>query len=262
MGGFMGWVYKTTLRRTVQSEQPLRKTASRNPTWTRDELILAMDLYISRGRSQLSSDDPEVISLSDVLNQLPVHEEHDRKEKFRNPNGVSMKLGNFLSLDPDYPGAGLTRGGRLEREVWDEFITDPERLERTAKAIREGITTLANHSLEVEEEFSEGRVLTSVHKQRERNRVAVSRKKQVVLKQTGALRCEVCGFDFALVYGELGFGFAECHHTIPLSDLGEVRTTRLSDLAIVCANCHRMLHRGSHILTIEELRQILETYSI
>jgi 5-methylcytosine-specific restriction protein A len=58
-------------------------------------------------------------------------------------------------------------------------------------------------------------------------------------------------------YGDLGAGFAECHHKLPLA-AGE-RRTLLSDLAIVCANCHRMLHRRSPWLTVEELQEILAT---
>ncbi|MCB9108759.1 MAG: HNH endonuclease [Anaerolineales bacterium] len=54
------------------------------------------------------------------------------------------------------------------------------------------------------------------------------------------MACEVCEFDFAQVYGELGYGFAECHHLVPLSELGESRRVRLADLAIVCANCHHI----------------------
>jgi 5-methylcytosine-specific restriction protein A len=71
----------------------------------------------------------------------------------------------------------------------------------------------------------------------------------------GRLACEVCNFDFGVVYGELGTGFAECHHKLPLSE--GVRRTRLEDLAIVCSNCHRMLHRRSLSLSIEQLAELV-----
>jgi predicted HNH restriction endonuclease len=58
------------------------------------------------------------------------------------------------------------------------------------------------------------------------------------------------------VYGVLGEGFAECHHRVPLAELQEGHPVRLSDLAIVCANCHRMLHRRP-LHTVEELREIV-----
>jgi hypothetical protein len=50
-----------------------------------------------------------------------------------------------------------------------------------------------------------------------------------------------CGFDFAEFYGAIGERFAECHHVRPLHE-GQ-RRTYLRDLAILCANCHRMPHR-------------------
>ncbi|MCB0213737.1 MAG: HNH endonuclease [Anaerolineae bacterium] len=236
---------------------------SRNPNWTRDELILALDLYISEGGRQLESDHPKVIELSQLLNKLPIHDIKLREAKFRNPNGVSMKLGNFLSIDPAYIGAGLTRGSKLEQEVWDEFASEPYRLKQIASAIRLNYLSLitetkAAYEVEIEDEFNEGRILTRLHRQRERNPQLTKRKKEKVLKQKGALACEVCEFDFAQVYGELGYGFAECHHLVPLSKLGENQRVRLSDLAIVCANCHRMLHRGKSLLTMGELKKLVK----
>jgi 5-methylcytosine-specific restriction protein A len=73
---------------------------SRNPVWVVDELILALELYLREGRKVLSSSNPEVIKLSGILNQLPIHPKELRERKFRNPNGIEMKLGNFRSLDP------------------------------------------------------------------------------------------------------------------------------------------------------------------
>lgn len=103
---------------------------------------------------------------------------------------------------------------------------------------------------------NEGRVLLRLHRSRERSRRLVSRKKRIVLAQDGRLACEVCEFDFAEVYGPLGEGFAECHHTLPLSHPTGARRTQLDDLAVVCANCHRMLHRRPWH-TIAELRELL-----
>jgi len=94
---------------------------------------------------------------------------------------------------------------------------------------------------------------------RKRDRELAKRKKQEVLQKTGALACEVCDFNFVEVYGKLGYGFAECHHTIPLAKLKENQLTKLSDLAIVCSNCHRMLHKRDPLLSIDELRNIINT---
>lgn len=56
--------------------------------------------------------------------------------------------------------------------------------------------------------------------------------------------CEVCGFNFRQHYGPLGQEFAECHHKNSLSERPEeLWSQALADVAVVCANCHRMLHR-------------------
>ena len=109
---------------------------------------------------------------------------------------------------------------------------------------------------EDEEEFPEGRVLYRVHRQRERNSSLIKKKKAAA----SLLRCEVCDFDFVNVYGEVGRGFIECHHTIPISDYTANQRTKLDDLALVCANCHRMLHRRRPWLSIDELRAIVSKW--
>ncbi len=106
---------------------------------------------------------------------------------------------------------------------------------------------------------AEGRELLRLHRTRERSRGLVARKKRSVLFESGRLACEACGFDFVAVYGPLGEGFAECHHTLPLGRAAGERRTRLSDLAVVCANCHRMLHRWPWH-TVAGLRELLRTH--
>jgi len=234
----------------------------RNPAWTRDELILALDLYFRVDPVHTSEQNPDIQELSRVLNELPVHTDRPDGTRFRNPNGVYMKLCNYLRFDPEYEGAGLTRGGKLEKKVWEEFADDREVLAATAQAIRDSRGTISPQQVEAEvpsedEAFPEGRLLTAKHKRKERSSSAVRRKKQNVLSATGKLLCEACGFDFEDVYGSLGSGFAECHHTLPISELGHAGQTRLSDLAIVCANCHRMIHRSRPILSVELLQQRL-----
>lgn len=101
----------------------------------------------------------------------------------------------------------------------------------------------------------EGRRLLRLHWERERRPGIAEAKKRATLLTTGRLVCEACDFDFASVYGELGSGFAECHHIFPIAE-GE-RETTAGDLAIVCANCHRMLHKRPW-RHVEELRALLQ----
>ena len=101
--------------------------------------------------------------------------------------------------------------------------------------------------------FTEGSLSLRKHLHRERDPAAIAAKRRQVLAATGRLACSVCGFDFHQFYGKHGAEFCEVHHIRPFSQTtGEVQTT-LADLAVVCANCHRMLHREP-FQTLEQLK--------
>lgn len=101
-------------------------------------MILALDLYFRVNPVHTSDKNPEIVQLSELLNTLPIHPTSSHLEKFRNANGVYMKLCNFLRFDPDYEGSGLLRGGKLEEDVWNEFASNKDALREAAKAITLG----------------------------------------------------------------------------------------------------------------------------
>src|SRR5262249_18460908 len=111
--------------------------------------------------------------------------------------------------------------------------------------------------LEEEGEFPEGKVLYRLHRLRERNRDLVKLVKEKAVDEHGRLFCAVCTFDFADVYGEIGRGFIECHHLLALADLLAEQATRPSDLALVCPNCHRMIHRKRPWLSLDKLTELI-----
>ena len=238
----------------------------RNPEWTRDELILGLDVYYRLTTAQLTRNNPQILALSELLNRLPIHPERNRNDRFRNSIGVAMELRGFLRFDGRYSGAGL-RGAKLGKEIWHDFSTDIERLRITADAIRQAYkeaaaATKTPGSCLVEDGsdtdvFPEGAILTRLHLLRERSQSAARLKKRRVVEHTGRLACEACNFDFLEIYGKLGEGFAECHHLTPLSRLPGRKSTHLGDLGIVCANCHRMLHRSKQWLTISDLKEVI-----
>jgi 5-methylcytosine-specific restriction protein A len=127
-----------------------------------------------------------------------------------------------------------------------------------AASIRAGSTTTAAETAEDgEDDALEGRILTRVHRSRERNQKLVAKRKaQRRTECDGALKCEACDFDFVVKYGDRGDGFAECHHKIPLAESGATKT-QLEDLAILCANCHRMIHVRKPMLSVDELRSLI-----
>lgn len=239
------------------------QSRGRNPAWTKDELILALDLYFRVPPYTVNSSHPSIHELSEVLGRLAAHTNPPDAVRYRNPNGVYMKLMNLQSHDPERGGRGLSGGGKLEAEIWEEFGSNRDELFRVANSIRQAIADPdilravgTPIPLDVEEAV-EGYLLTRVHQFRERDRRIVQAKKRSVLKKTGKLACEVCSFDFAEVYGELGEEFIECHHTVPLHTLDVQRKTLIDELALVCANCHRMIHRRKKWLPIVELRSYM-----
>jgi 5-methylcytosine-specific restriction enzyme A len=71
--------------------------------------------------------------------------------------------------------------------------------------------------------------------------------------------CKACGFDFEATYGERGRHYIEVHHLRPVSDLGEATAVDpATDMTVVCANCHRMIHRRrGDVLSLAALRALL-----
>jgi 5-methylcytosine-specific restriction protein A len=74
--------------------------------------------------------------------------------------------------------------------------------------------------------------------------------------------CEVCGFNFREKYGELGSSYIEVHHITPISKRGEAEVNPKKDLATVCANCHRMIHRSNPVISIDDMRKIISKNSV
>jgi 5-methylcytosine-specific restriction protein A len=238
----------------------LDSTATRNPPWQRDELILALDLYVRLGRVVGDDTAPEVVTLSGLLNQLPIHAARPDAVRFRNPNGVALKLANFRAIDQ--PGRGMSRGNKLDRVVWEEFSGDEKRLRAVAEVISTGYrrpdaTPVLALTADEESEFPEGRVVYRLHRARERNGQVIAKKKAQVLQQHGRLACEACGFDFAMTYGPVGMGYIECHHVVALETVASSTVTHLQDLMLLCANCHRIVHRKRPWLRAEQIRTMI-----
>ncbi|MEV0023313.1 HNH endonuclease [Streptomyces atroolivaceus] len=240
--------------------------AIKNPDWARDEIILACHLVMENSWKGLDAQDSRVAELSSLLQLLPIHPETERNEKFRNSNGVARKTFDIATRHPEYQGKP-TNGGALDVAVLHDFLSRPEEMTEAARLIRQGIATgeLQAFAPPEDEDFSddysapEGRLLMRRHRARERNKALRRKKVTSVLQSGGQLACEACGFNFERVYGDRGAGYIECHHVVPLHIAGESRT-KLSDLALICANCHRMIHRRAPWPTPAELRATIEEH--
>ena len=213
-----------------------------NPSWNRDETILALEAYFALAGKNPSAKDPLIIALSQTLRALPYHGEAARRPTFRNPDGTAFKVQNLRSRET---GKGLGNVSRMDREIWDELGANPTEVTRLATLIRAGIA--ADHQVAAAEvdqaeeiEFYEGRLLTQRHMRRERS--AALRRALLKKRQGDAMRCDICGEAHADLPADLRAAAFEAHHVVPIATVGE-GATKLSDVALVCATCHRLLHR-------------------
>lgn len=117
----------------------------------------------------------------------------------------------------------------------------------------------AQPAVEEEEIFGvEGRLLTRIHVYRERDRGFAARAKKYYKDLNGGkLKCECCGLDPVDFYGEAGERCLEAHHRIPIEELQPDSITRVDEMAIVCASCHRMIHSEKPCIPVEQLAQRL-----
>ncbi len=72
-------------------------------------------------------------------------------------------------------------------------------------------------------------------------------------------KCMICTFDFFQAYGEIGEDFIECHHIVPMAK-DEERDKTVEDVAVVCSNCHRMIHRGGKCRSIDEMKALVHLF--
>lgn len=82
--------------------------SKQSKSWTKDELILAINLYCKTPFGKIHTGNPEIILLANRLN--------------RTPGSISYKLANFASIDPSLPRKGASNVSKLDREVWTDFF--------------------------------------------------------------------------------------------------------------------------------------------
>ena len=237
--------------------------------WTRGELILACDLVWANGWHELRTEYPAVIELSQLLHRYWVHPVAIRSENFRSPGSISRKTSDIATQHASYTRI-RTRGNKLDGLILEEFEADPELMHEQAQALRAAIEAGSLSSDPVDDLADDGRRATrpedegvpegeqqeQTYLRRVRDRGIRDRAIQEYRQRNGGVACEACGFDFAAVYGPHGQDYIECHHRTPLSQSGAT-ITRVGDLILLCANCHRMIHRRKPWLSTDDLTRLI-----
>lgn len=175
------------------------------------------------------------------------------------------KYGNFekcikLKLIKEYDGDKKL----LHKDILEKYGFKPGCLQKhtfNKKRLIEYIENCFNENLTDEftknynnnDKFREGvmkKVLVSIY---ERSNDA---RRNFLGQHSKPYKCEVCGMDFESVYGKRGEGFIHVHHVNQLSKRGPGET-QYKDLAMLCPNCHAMLHRGE-LISPDELKEIMQ----
>lgn len=107
-------------------------------------------------------------------------------------------------------------------------------------------------------EFPEGAIVERLHRVRERNSELINEAKSRFIEKYNRLFCQICEFDFESVYGGRGKGYIEGHHNIPVSKMRPGEKTNLSDIVMVCSNCHKIIHRTRPWLSAKELAELIK----
>jgi hypothetical protein len=98
------------------------KVKTRGSIWSRDELIIVLDLYCRLPRGRFTDSEPEVVETARMID--------------RTPGAVAMRLANYMALDDRSGAAGLAHSGIHARRVWEEFRGDAAQVSAAAAAAR------------------------------------------------------------------------------------------------------------------------------
>lgn len=92
--------------------------------WSREETIVAFDLYTRTSFSKISSNNIDVVNLATLLG--------------RSPNSVALKMHNLAHFDPELRERNviaMSHGSKLDAEIWEEYNNDWEELAVRARYI-------------------------------------------------------------------------------------------------------------------------------
>lgn len=93
------------------------QTVEKRRLWTRDEMILAFNLYLKIPFGKINKNNPKIIELANLIG--------------RTNNSIALRLVNYASCDPILQSrgvVGMTAGRKLCKPYWDEFFNNREAL--------------------------------------------------------------------------------------------------------------------------------------
>lgn len=204
-----------------------------NESFTRDEVILALDVLYSSEKQRVSPDSEEMVDLSELLNKLPIHPTQNRRSDFRTASGISTQLQRFQRTL--LSGNNTNNIGLLFFIINSDFENRHDELHRIAEAIRRNEPYFSSEYGNRQEDsgFPEGILLGHLHREIEARDGA---------KLELANHCEICSLKPELYYLPCGI-LLQPHLLISPTELDGKKKYGSEHFITVCPNCHAALHR-------------------
>ena len=123
-----------------------------------------------------------------------------------------------------------------QKDAWHfEGTFSVAEIENKFVVLHRGTTAMAEVSESQDElQYQEGGRKYVTHLMAERSKGVVK-----ALKGVQEWVCDICGEDF---YSRYKVKYIEAHHKVPISTYSSSYQLRITDLALLCPNCHRAVH--------------------
>jgi Predicted restriction endonuclease len=181
-----------------------------------------------------------------------------RAEDFRAKLDIRPEHLTTISLNSNTLYAKLYEAGNIVAKYYD--VKDLPSEEKLRSDIFDFLHLYEELTFN-DQQIDEKKELTAIEKKQYRLHFRIERNTSIAkkVKAIKGYKCEACQFDFISKYGELGDKFIEAHHLRPISSLnvGKFKVNIESDFAVLCSNCHSMIHRLEDSSNIEQLRALL-----
>jgi len=218
-----------------------------NFKFSRDEVILALDVLFQSDQKHLAAEKCKIKELSELLNQLPIHSTVNRDAQFRNETGVFRQIALFRGSCGS--GKRDPNVGSLFFVIANEYEDRHEELHRIAQSIRRNIPYFdaTYGSPDEASGFPEGALLWHLHCLTEKRESA---------KIPPEKRCCICQLEPEMIYRS-DADLLEQHLTIDPAQMDGKRKYLEKDYITVCPNCHEALHRYRPWLVKENCGELL-----
>ena len=119
-------------------DKEIKEIPQNQRKWVREEVVLLVSEYFRTRDLDPTEKDKSIEFVSEVLRKRAVANGETISEMFRNINGISMQFACIIGLDPvqmERGQKGLSKYSRLQKEIVNEYLQNPEKIEIEAAEI-------------------------------------------------------------------------------------------------------------------------------